>query len=75
MSVLSANEIDERLPSMPDWQLKNGELARTFTFGDFTKTGLTGRERNKVCVEFQIVNFACKKISVFGFRISLQKNS
>jgi len=35
MSVLSSNEIHKRLASIPDWQLKNGELARIFTFGDF----------------------------------------
>jgi len=35
MPVLSSNEINQQLTAIPDWQLKNGELVRTFTFEDF----------------------------------------
>lgn len=35
MPALSPAEITTRLSSLPAWQVKNGELTRTFEFKDF----------------------------------------
>ncbi len=35
MPALSSAEIAARLSSLPAWQVKNGELTRTFEFKDF----------------------------------------
>jgi 4a-hydroxytetrahydrobiopterin dehydratase len=35
MPALSSAEIATRLSSLPAWQVKNGELTRTFQFEDF----------------------------------------
>jgi 4a-hydroxytetrahydrobiopterin dehydratase len=35
MAVLSSHEITESLKALPGWELKNGELARRFSFSDF----------------------------------------
>jgi 4a-hydroxytetrahydrobiopterin dehydratase len=35
MSRLNAAEIGERLKSVPNWALENGEIVRTFQFPDF----------------------------------------
>jgi len=35
MAVLSQAEINERLTGVPDWQLENNSLARSFSFSDF----------------------------------------
>jgi 4a-hydroxytetrahydrobiopterin dehydratase len=35
MSVLSSEEIAKGLEAIPEWQLEEGELARSFKFGDF----------------------------------------
>ena len=36
MAALSPKEIASRLGALPDWQIKNGELTRTFSFKDFS---------------------------------------
>jgi 4a-hydroxytetrahydrobiopterin dehydratase len=36
MSALSAQEVASLLDALPDWQIEEGELARTFIFTDFS---------------------------------------
>lgn len=38
MSRLSVTEVGERLKTLPDWSLENGEIARTFQFSDFVSS-------------------------------------
>jgi 4a-hydroxytetrahydrobiopterin dehydratase len=35
MPALSPKEIDDHLPTVPEWEIENGELVRTFKFKDF----------------------------------------
>jgi 4a-hydroxytetrahydrobiopterin dehydratase len=35
MTALSAEEVASRLGALPNWQIENGELTRTFGFKDF----------------------------------------
>lgn len=35
MPALSQSDIQQRLISIPDWQIESGELTRTFLFRDF----------------------------------------
>ncbi|MGA2352749.1 MAG: 4a-hydroxytetrahydrobiopterin dehydratase [Terracidiphilus sp.] len=35
MTVFSAQEVSSHLSVLPEWQLENGELTRTFSFRDF----------------------------------------
>jgi 4a-hydroxytetrahydrobiopterin dehydratase len=35
MSVLTPDEVQERLRSLPQWKLEGGEIVREFSFADF----------------------------------------
>ncbi len=35
MSILTGPKLSARLTALPDWQVENGELVRTFAFKDF----------------------------------------